>query len=253
MTNIGSSLDHTLRSRAENLHANSKQLEKQQKDVMKATDGLRKESQKLSKLADEGSKKLKELGNVQNWAEMLERDFLVLGETLRLANLPSDEEEWESTEGEESMSESDDEERMKRFVYGEHKFIPEESPAIESPAIESPAVDSPRVMDADGDTMMIMDDVDGARIPELGHEHKAALELVPQKNLDGMEHDGMMEDTTKEDKGKGKAVEVQQITNTEHPGTEQQQEEVGGSATATTGSTSDPSSSSVHTAASATS
>lgn len=86
MSNIGSSLDHTLRSRAENLHANSKQLEKQQKDVVKATDGLKKENQKLAKLADEGSKKLKELGNVQNWAEMLERDFLVLGETLRLVS-----------------------------------------------------------------------------------------------------------------------------------------------------------------------
>ncbi|CAL3973437.1 unnamed protein product [Diplocarpon coronariae] len=85
MSNIGSSLDRTLRSRAQNLHENSKQLEKQQKDVVKATEGLKKESEKLGKVAAEGMKRVKELGNVQNWAEMLERDFLVLEETLRLA------------------------------------------------------------------------------------------------------------------------------------------------------------------------
>lgn len=189
------------------------------------------------------------------------------------ANLPSDE-EWESTEGEESMSESDDEERMKRFVYGEHKFIPEESPAIESPAIESPAVDSPRVMDADGDTMMVMDDIDGGGIPELGQEHKAALEEVAQQALpDAMDHDAMAEDKTREDKGKGKAVEIMETAGIEHTatenmatdndnttmdniamehvGSEPEQEVVGGSGTATSGSASDPSLSSVHTAASA--
>ncbi|KAH9217916.1 hypothetical protein DL95DRAFT_386046, partial [Leptodontidium sp. 2 PMI_412] len=90
MTNIGSSLDITLRSRAQDLHSNSKQLEKQQKDVVKATEGLRKEGDKLKKVADEGMRRVKELGNVQNWAEMLERDFLVLGETLRLVERGSE-------------------------------------------------------------------------------------------------------------------------------------------------------------------
>ncbi|PSS06654.1 hypothetical protein M430DRAFT_71528, partial [Amorphotheca resinae ATCC 22711] len=84
MNNIGSSLDHNLRSRAQNLHSNSAQLSKQEKDVVKATEGLRKETDKLKKVADEGQRKVKELGNVQNWAEMLERDFLVVEETLRL-------------------------------------------------------------------------------------------------------------------------------------------------------------------------
>jgi hypothetical protein len=258
MSNIGSNLDRTLRSRAENLHANSKQLDKQQKDVIKATADLHKESAKLQKLADEGSKKVKELGNVQNWAEMLERDFLVLGETLRLANLPSDE-EWETSDGEESMSESDDEERMKRFVYGEHKFIPEESPAIESPAVDSPRVDSPRIMDADGDTMMVMDGADGKHSVE--PEQKMVLDDATQQIQPPAEDSNTMEDSTKLDKGKGRDVEVEEVTNTEnippiqtiteHFPAEQQQESVGGSATATTGSTSDPSSSSIHTAASA--
>ena len=51
---------------------------------MKATEGLRKENAKLAKEADKAARKLKELGNVQNWAEVLERGFLVLEETVRL-------------------------------------------------------------------------------------------------------------------------------------------------------------------------
>jgi hypothetical protein len=58
--------------------------------------GLRKENEKLGKMAAEGSRKVKELGNVQNWAEMLERDFLVLGEWVRLVDKGS-ESEWESS------------------------------------------------------------------------------------------------------------------------------------------------------------
>ena len=86
MTNIGNQHFSALQSRAQNLHANTAQLDKQQKDVIKATEGLKKETEKLRKWADEGQRMVKELGNVQNWAEMLERDFLVLSETIRLAN-----------------------------------------------------------------------------------------------------------------------------------------------------------------------
>jgi hypothetical protein len=84
MSNIGSSLDHNLKTRAQTLHANAAQLTKQEKDVRRETEGLRKETAKLGKVVAEGQRKVKELGNVQNWAEMLERDFLVVEETLRL-------------------------------------------------------------------------------------------------------------------------------------------------------------------------
>lgn len=83
MNNIGASLDNNLKSRATNLHSNSAALSKQQDALVKETGNLKKETDKLGKVANEMSKQLKELGNVQNWAEMLERDFLVVEDTLR--------------------------------------------------------------------------------------------------------------------------------------------------------------------------
>lgn len=63
----------------------------------------------MEKVVREGQKRVKELGNVQNWAEVLERDFLVVGEVLRLVDGGSDGEGW-SGGGSESESEwSEDE------------------------------------------------------------------------------------------------------------------------------------------------
>lgn len=115
MKNIGSSLDSDLKSRASNLHSNSAALEKQQKALIKETANMKKETDKLKKVADQGMKDIKEIGDVQNWAEVLERDFLVLEETLRLVR-----------EGTESESESDwtsssDGEREEDEEMGEEK------------------------------------------------------------------------------------------------------------------------------------
>ena len=203
MTNIGNQHFSTLQSRAQNLHANTAQLEKQQKDVVKATEGLKKETEKLRKWADEGQRMVKELGTVQNWAEMLERDFLVLGETIRLANGggsqsgsgSGSESEWETDE-----SEFGEEGGEKEGHGGQSKVVDQEPGTREEM----------RAVDAEGDTEM--------------------------HGIEG--------------KGKGKSVEVEQdATNTEHQELqEHQSEDLGGSSTATG---SDPSSSSVHTAASA--
>jgi hypothetical protein len=197
MTNIGNQHFSALQSRAQNLHANTAQLDKQQKDVIKATEGLKKETEKLRKWADEGQRMVKELGNVQNWAEMLERDFLVLGETIRLANGggshsgsgSGSDSEWETDESEFGEEGGEKEEHGE----GEQKVVDKE------PVVRGET----GVLDAEGDTEMHGTD----------------------------------------DKGKGKAVGIEeQTTNTEH-----QSEDLGGSSTATG---SDPSSSSVHTAAS---
>ena len=199
MNNIGNTHFSSLQSRAQNLHANTAVLDKQQKDVVKATEGLKKESEKLRKWADEGSRMVKELGNVQNWAEMLERDFLVLGETLRLANGGGS----SSGSGSQSGSGSEWETDSEGGDEGEKGHTGGEGVVDKEPVSR----EEMRV-DGKGDTQM-----DGVE-----EEHK--------------------------DKGKGKAVEGEQRMTI----MEQQTEELGGSSTATG---SDPSSSSVHTAASA--
>lgn len=92
VASMGNMLDSELQSRAGILHENAAALEKQERDVLRATDGLRRETVKLQAEADKAARKVKELGNVQNWAEVLERGFLVLEETVRLANAGDDEE-----------------------------------------------------------------------------------------------------------------------------------------------------------------
>lgn len=91
-------LDSHLRDRASVLHSNAAAISKQQVAVQKATDGLRKENDKLAKVADDAARKVKELGNVQNWAEVLERDFLVLEETLRLVRGEEEGESWSGSQ-----------------------------------------------------------------------------------------------------------------------------------------------------------
>ncbi|UKZ64495.1 uncharacterized protein TrAtP1_005712 [Trichoderma atroviride] len=86
VASMGNMLDSELQSRAGILHENAAALEKQERDVLRATEGLRRETVKLKAEADKAARKVKELGNVQNWAEVLERGFLVLEETVRLAN-----------------------------------------------------------------------------------------------------------------------------------------------------------------------
>ncbi|KAK3941766.1 hypothetical protein QBC46DRAFT_92058 [Diplogelasinospora grovesii] len=90
VASIGNMMDRELQGRAALLHSNNTAIEKQEKDVTKALDGLRKENDKLQKLATEHAKKVKEIGNVQNWAEMLEREFIIIEETLRLVREGSD-------------------------------------------------------------------------------------------------------------------------------------------------------------------
>ncbi|KAB5586086.1 hypothetical protein GE09DRAFT_52823 [Coniochaeta sp. 2T2.1] len=84
LASIGNMLDSSLRDRASVLHSNAAAIAKQERDVAKATDGLRKENEKLAKVARDAAKGVKELGNVQNWAEVLESDFLAIEETIRL-------------------------------------------------------------------------------------------------------------------------------------------------------------------------
>lgn len=84
LSSIGSNLDADLRSRAANLHSNSAALSKQEADLAKETAALSKQTAQWRRMADNSREKLKEIGDVQNWAEMIERDLLVIEQTLRM-------------------------------------------------------------------------------------------------------------------------------------------------------------------------
>ncbi|KAF3482813.1 uncharacterized protein GIQ15_02137 [Arthroderma uncinatum] len=85
LTSVGTNLDADLRTRAGTLHDNAAVIEKQQEDLKRTTQEVSKQSKELEKLLDQGQTGLKEVGDLQNFAEVMERDLLVLEETLRLA------------------------------------------------------------------------------------------------------------------------------------------------------------------------
>lgn len=84
LSSIGSTLDADLQSRAAILHSNAAALAKQEANLAKETAALAKHTTQWQKMADSSQGKLKEIGDVQNWAEMIERDLLVIEETLRM-------------------------------------------------------------------------------------------------------------------------------------------------------------------------
>ncbi|KAL2364079.1 hypothetical protein RJZ56_002961 [Blastomyces dermatitidis] len=85
LTSVGTNLDADLRQCAQALHDNDDALKKQEEKLKKTTQDLAKQSKELEKLADMGRKGLNEVGDLQNWAELIERDLLITEETLRLA------------------------------------------------------------------------------------------------------------------------------------------------------------------------
>ncbi|KAK2740563.1 hypothetical protein FQN57_006067 [Myotisia sp. PD_48] len=85
LTSVGTNLDSDLRSRAATLHDNATILAKQEEDLKRTTADVSKQSRELEKLADQTRAGLKDFGDLQNFAEVMERDMLILEETLRLA------------------------------------------------------------------------------------------------------------------------------------------------------------------------
>ena len=53
--------------------------------MRRATEQLAKQNDQLAKVADQARDGLKEIGDVQNWAELMDRDLLIVEETVRLA------------------------------------------------------------------------------------------------------------------------------------------------------------------------
>lgn len=84
LNSVGANLDADIRQRAADLQSNASAIANQEAELAKQTAALAKESAQWQKLADASTKKLNEVGDLQNWAEMIERDLLVVEETLRL-------------------------------------------------------------------------------------------------------------------------------------------------------------------------
>ncbi|KAE8355274.1 hypothetical protein BDV28DRAFT_129244 [Aspergillus coremiiformis] len=102
LRSVGANYDSALRDRTRNLHENSSVLDKQEADVRRATEELALQNDQLAKVADQARHGLKEIGDVQNWAELIERDLLIVEETVRLAE--EREREREDGSGEEGES-----------------------------------------------------------------------------------------------------------------------------------------------------
>jgi chromosome segregation ATPase len=99
LNSVGSNLDADIRRRAADLQSNAEAISKQEAELAKQTAALAKESAQWQKLADSSTKKLNEVGDLQNWAEMIERDLLVVEETLRLAEEKPEQDNASGTNG----------------------------------------------------------------------------------------------------------------------------------------------------------
>jgi hypothetical protein len=84
LVSVGTSIDADLQVRAADMHANAAAISKQEQELQAQTAALAKHTAKWKKELDASTRKLNELGDVQNWTEMLERDLQVLEEVVRL-------------------------------------------------------------------------------------------------------------------------------------------------------------------------
>lgn len=79
---VGTNLEAPLRDRAATITANEAALQRQEAELAEHTARLARQNAQWAGWADETREGLKEIGDVQNWAEMIERDLLVLEEMM---------------------------------------------------------------------------------------------------------------------------------------------------------------------------
>ena len=83
---VGTNLETPLRDRAATITSNAAALEKQEAELAGSTARLARQNAQWVGLADETRNGLKEIGDVQNWAEMIERDLSMLEEIVDAAD-----------------------------------------------------------------------------------------------------------------------------------------------------------------------
>ncbi|KAJ5380484.1 uncharacterized protein N7496_002912 [Penicillium cataractarum] len=79
---VGTNLETPLRDRAATIAASDVALQRQEAELAEHTARLARQNAQWAGWADETREGLKEIGDVQNWAEMIERDLLVLEEMM---------------------------------------------------------------------------------------------------------------------------------------------------------------------------
>ncbi|KAJ5826295.1 hypothetical protein N7474_003433 [Penicillium riverlandense] len=98
---VGTTLELPLRSRAALIESNAVALERQEAELAGHTAQLARQNEQWAGLAEDARKGLKEIGDVQNWAEVIERDLLVLEEMVGAVERRQEEEDVEMEMGSE--------------------------------------------------------------------------------------------------------------------------------------------------------
>jgi len=110
LTSVAANIDTELQARARNIHANTEQLSKQEKDLQKETKNLVKQGDAMQKLVDRTRRELQrtdfgaglesglEEARLEDAMADLDRDLALIEETLRIVEEGSEgEEEYEMT------------------------------------------------------------------------------------------------------------------------------------------------------------
>jgi len=82
INNLGTQFDGDLRDRITTIHQNAQNLEAQTRTLKNRTAALNKTTRQWSGVVESATSRLKEIGDVQNWVEMIEHDLSVIEETM---------------------------------------------------------------------------------------------------------------------------------------------------------------------------
>jgi len=82
INNLGTQFDGDLRDRITTIHQNAQNLEAQTRTLKNRTAALNKTTRQWSRVVESATSRLKEIGDVQNWVEMIEHDLSVIEETM---------------------------------------------------------------------------------------------------------------------------------------------------------------------------
>ncbi|KAJ5496028.1 hypothetical protein N7539_001144 [Penicillium diatomitis] len=93
LRSVGTNLEAPLRDRAAIITANEAALQRQEAELVEHTAQLARQNAQWTGWAEETREGLKEIGDVQNWAEMIERDLLILEDMMDGVEMRENEED----------------------------------------------------------------------------------------------------------------------------------------------------------------